>query len=91
MSCNDSSSAKQSMCFFLDPETSKDLAFVQFPQMFHNLSKKDIYDSQTRTAFTVCQKNLKLFTSIHFCVFVLFMNQHNIVISIRQSGREWMD
>ncbi|KAK7322378.1 hypothetical protein VNO77_25757 [Canavalia gladiata] len=51
MYCNDPSSAKQAMCFFLDPETSKYIAFVQFPQMFHNLSKKDIYDSQTRTAF----------------------------------------
>ncbi|XP_027347589.1 cellulose synthase-like protein G1 [Abrus precatorius] len=51
MYSNDPSSAKQAMCFFLDPETSKEVAFVQFPQMFHNLSKKDIYDSQTRTAF----------------------------------------
>lgn len=53
MYCNDPTSAKQAMCFFLDPQTSKDTAFVQFPQMFHNLSKKDIYDSQTRTAFKV--------------------------------------
>ncbi|KAL5169992.1 Cellulose synthase-like protein G1 [Glycine soja] len=52
MYCNDPSSAKQAMCFFLDPETSKDIAFVQFPQMFHNLSMKDIYDSQHRHAFT---------------------------------------
>ncbi|KAK7277126.1 hypothetical protein RIF29_18276 [Crotalaria pallida] len=51
MFCNDPSSAKQAMCFFLDPESSKQIAFVQFPQMFHNLGKKDIYDSQTRTAF----------------------------------------
>jgi len=53
MYCNDPTSAKQAMCFFLDPQTSKDTAFVQFPQMFHNLSKKDIYDNQTRTAFKV--------------------------------------
>uniref|UniRef100_A0A0R0KCQ0 Cellulose synthase (UDP-forming) n=1 Tax=Glycine max TaxID=3847 RepID=A0A0R0KCQ0_SOYBN len=51
MYSNDPTSAKQAMCFFLDPETSKYIAFVQFPQMFHNLSKKDIYDSQARTAF----------------------------------------
>ncbi|KAJ1375599.1 Nucleotide-diphospho-sugar transferase [Sesbania bispinosa] len=51
MYCNDPSSAKQAMCFFLDPATSEDVAFVQFPQMFHNLSKKDIYDSQSRVAF----------------------------------------
>ncbi|CAL0329494.1 unnamed protein product [Lupinus luteus] len=51
MFCNDPSSAKQAMCFFLDPQTSKYISFVQFPQMFHNLSKKDIYDNQSRTAF----------------------------------------
>lgn len=51
MYCNDPTSAKQAMCFFLDPESSKYIAFVQFPQMFHNLSKKDIYDNQSRTAF----------------------------------------
>ncbi|MED6173214.1 hypothetical protein PIB30_057149 [Stylosanthes scabra] len=51
MYCNDPSSAKQAMCFFLDKETSKSIAFVQFPQMFHNLSNKDIYDNQSRAAF----------------------------------------
>ncbi|RDX67778.1 Cellulose synthase-like protein G3, partial [Mucuna pruriens] len=50
---NDPSSAKQATCFFLDPETSKDVAFVQFPQMFHNLSNKDIYGSQSRRGLTM--------------------------------------
>uniref|UniRef100_A0A7N0USY3 Uncharacterized protein n=1 Tax=Kalanchoe fedtschenkoi TaxID=63787 RepID=A0A7N0USY3_KALFE len=47
MYCNDPSSAKQALCFHSDPE----VAFVQFPQMFHNVSKKDIYDGQCRAAF----------------------------------------
>ncbi|XP_019450113.1 PREDICTED: cellulose synthase-like protein G1 isoform X2 [Lupinus angustifolius] len=51
MFCNDPSSAKQAMCFFLDPQTSNYISFVQFPQMFYNLSKKDIYDNQSRSAF----------------------------------------
>ncbi|KAE9603448.1 putative cellulose synthase (UDP-forming) [Lupinus albus] len=51
MFCNDPSSAKQAMCFFLDPHTSNSISFVQFPQMFYNLSNKDIYDNQSRTAF----------------------------------------
>ncbi|AES65303.1 cellulose synthase-like protein D3 [Medicago truncatula] len=58
MNCNDSSSAKQSMCFFLDPKISQDLAFVQFPQMFHNISKKDIYNSEARNAFTTMWKGM---------------------------------
>ncbi|GMP56094.1 hypothetical protein CsSME_00020696 [Camellia sinensis var. sinensis] len=41
------------MCFHLDPKMSPSLAFVQFPQKFHNISKTDIYDSQLRSAFTI--------------------------------------
>nr|DAD19816.1 TPA_asm: hypothetical protein HUJ06_021279 [Nelumbo nucifera] len=52
MYCNDPTSAKQAMCFYLDPRSSKRLAFVQFPQIFHNISNNDIYDSQLRSIFT---------------------------------------
>ncbi|KAL7220167.1 hypothetical protein ACSBR2_013101 [Camellia fascicularis] len=51
--CNDPSSARQAMCFHLDSKMSPSLAFVQFPQKFHNISKTDIYDSQLRSAFTI--------------------------------------
>ncbi|KAI3469709.1 hypothetical protein Pfo_026372 [Paulownia fortunei] len=44
--CNDPTSARQAMCFYLDPEISPKLAFVQFPQKFHNISEHDIYDAQ---------------------------------------------
>ncbi|OMO54788.1 Cellulose synthase [Corchorus capsularis] len=53
MRCNDPTSALQAMCFHLDPKLSPNLAFVQFPQKFHNLSKKDIYDGQLRSTFSV--------------------------------------
>ncbi|KAF7837496.1 cellulose synthase-like protein G2 [Senna tora] len=53
MFCNDPTSARQAMCFHLDPEISTSLAFVQFPQKFHNSSKNDLYDSQLRSIFTV--------------------------------------
>ncbi|GAB2217684.1 hypothetical protein Droror1_Dr00000887 [Drosera rotundifolia] len=49
MYCNDPSSARQAMCFHLDPSISSSLAFVQFPQKFHNGSLSDIYDSVMRT------------------------------------------
>ncbi|KAL7220187.1 hypothetical protein ACSBR2_013115 [Camellia fascicularis] len=51
MFCNDPTSARQSMCFHLDPEISRSLAFVQFPQIFYNVSKNDIYDGQARSAY----------------------------------------
>ncbi|KAI3857172.1 hypothetical protein MKW98_010586 [Papaver atlanticum] len=54
MYCNDPTSAKQAMCFYVDDSkmsSSSSLAFVQFPQMFYNLSQNDIYDGQARSAF----------------------------------------
>ncbi|KAF7151728.1 hypothetical protein RHSIM_Rhsim02G0034800 [Rhododendron simsii] len=53
MYCNDPTSARQAMCFHLDPKISPSLGFVQFPQKFHNISKTDVYDSQLRYFFKV--------------------------------------
>jgi hypothetical protein len=43
------------MCFHLDrsPPAPEHLAFVQFPQMFHNLSTNDIYTNDLRYVFAV--------------------------------------
>ncbi|RLN25474.1 hypothetical protein C2845_PM07G35890 [Panicum miliaceum] len=54
MSCNSRASALEAMCFHLDDRRSPDkdnLAFVQFPQMFHNLSRNDIYTNDLRYVF----------------------------------------
>ncbi|CAL5337490.1 unnamed protein product [Camellia sinensis] len=51
MYCNDPTSARQAMCFHLDPEISRSLAFVQYPQMFYNVSKNDINDNQSRSTY----------------------------------------
>ncbi|MFS7924768.1 putative cellulose synthase (UDP-forming) [Helianthus anomalus] len=51
MYCNNKNSAREAMCFHLDPNLSSTLAFVQFPQTFHNISKHDIYGSQLRYLF----------------------------------------
>lgn len=53
MMCNDPTSAKQALCFHLDPKISPSLAFVQFPHKFRSITKNDIYDSQLRSAFKV--------------------------------------
>lgn len=64
MFCNDPTSARQAMCFHLDPKISTSLSFVQFPQKFHNISKNDLYDSQLRTLFTV--KYIKNHTYLYY-------------------------
>ncbi|KAG7996831.1 hypothetical protein I3843_01G181200 [Carya illinoinensis] len=53
MYCSDPTSARQAMCFHLDPNIPPSLAFVQFPQRFHNISMSDVYDSQLRTLFSI--------------------------------------
>ncbi|GMN53482.1 hypothetical protein TIFTF001_022617 [Ficus carica] len=52
MYCSDPTSVRQAICFHLDPKTSSSLAFVQFPQRFHNIAKNDIYESGLRSAFS---------------------------------------
>ncbi|KAL0457058.1 UNVERIFIED_CONTAM: Cellulose synthase-like protein G2 [Sesamum latifolium] len=44
--CNDPTSARQAMCYYLDPKISPKLAFVQFPQKFHNISEHDLYEGR---------------------------------------------
>ncbi|KAF8646865.1 hypothetical protein HU200_065670 [Digitaria exilis] len=54
MACNSRASALEAMCFHLDPsppEPDKKMGFVQFPQMFHNLSHNDIYTNDLRHIF----------------------------------------
>ncbi|KNA17850.1 hypothetical protein SOVF_076690 [Spinacia oleracea] len=50
MYCHDPTSARQSMCFHLDTNMASSLAYVQYPQIFYNVSKNDIYDGQARSA-----------------------------------------
>lgn len=58
MYCNDPSSARQAMCFHLDPKLSSSLAFVQFPQKFYNASRSDIYDSVLKTPFELLWRGM---------------------------------
>ncbi|KAK4425538.1 Cellulose synthase-like protein G1 [Sesamum alatum] len=51
MYCNDPSSARQAMCFHLDPELSPKLGFVQFPQKFYNINETDINDGKQRAVW----------------------------------------
>ncbi|KAL0414370.1 UNVERIFIED_CONTAM: Cellulose synthase-like protein E6 [Sesamum radiatum] len=43
MYCYNPLSARLAMCFYLDPKVASKIAWVQFPQKFHNLSEHDIY------------------------------------------------
>ncbi|KAM0843745.1 hypothetical protein ACQ4PT_057509 [Festuca glaucescens] len=60
MYCNTRSSVLEAMCFHLDRRGrhADDLAFVQFPQMFHNVSGNDIYANELRSIFSTRWKGL---------------------------------
>lgn len=49
MYCSDSISARQAMCFHLDPKISPTLGWVQYPQKFHTVNESDVYDSEMKS------------------------------------------
>ncbi|XP_031116984.1 cellulose synthase-like protein E1 [Ipomoea triloba] len=53
MYSNDSGSVQDAICFFMDEEKSRNIAFVQFPQSFQNTSKNDLYGGCLRVAYDV--------------------------------------
>ncbi|XVE90171.1 hypothetical protein DITRI_Ditri20bG0056700 [Diplodiscus trichospermus] len=52
MYSNNSKSIKYSLCFFMDEENEDEIAYVQYPQNFDNLTRNEIYGS----SFRVIQK-----------------------------------
>ncbi|KAF5950718.1 hypothetical protein HYC85_012711 [Camellia sinensis] len=87
MYCNDSSSARQAMCFHLDPKMSPSLAFVQFPQKFHNISKNDIYNCRIRSLFT----NENLYYSLIKKIYVQGLYDYEIIIEILWKGMDGLE
>ncbi|GAB4845929.1 hypothetical protein Ancab_024935 [Ancistrocladus abbreviatus] len=53
MNSNDSQSIWDVLCFFMDEKQSQQIAYVQFPQKFANLSKNDLYGGLLRSAMEV--------------------------------------
>ncbi|XP_019052682.1 PREDICTED: cellulose synthase-like protein E6 [Nelumbo nucifera] len=48
MYSNNSESIRDALCFFMDEEKGNEIAFVQYPQVFNNNTKNDIYGSLIR-------------------------------------------
>lgn len=48
MYSNSSQSIRDALCFFLDEEKGREVAYVQFPQQFHNLTKNELYGGSLR-------------------------------------------
>lgn len=48
MYSNNSKSIRDALCFLLDEEQGDDIAYVQFPQNFENVTKNDLYGASLR-------------------------------------------
>ncbi|KAK7268725.1 hypothetical protein RIF29_21433 [Crotalaria pallida] len=78
MFCSEPSSARQALCFHLDPKISPSLSFVQFPQKFHNISKNDIYDSQHRSAHKVLWQGMDGLKGPVLCGTCFYMKRESL-------------
>lgn len=45
MHSNNSKAIRDALCFFLDEDNGHEIAYVQYPQTFGNLTKNEIYGS----------------------------------------------
>lgn len=43
MYANDADAVREALCFFMDEREGNQIAFVQHPQNFDNITKNDIY------------------------------------------------
>ncbi|KAL0348969.1 UNVERIFIED_CONTAM: Cellulose synthase-like protein E2 [Sesamum angustifolium] len=72
MYCYNPLSARLAMCFYLDTKIAPKIAWVQFPQKFHNLSEHDIYGGSLNAIY---KSNIGLDglrgPSIYGCNFVM--------------------
>nr|POF22863.1 cellulose synthase-like protein e1 [Quercus suber] len=50
MYSNNSHSVRDALCFFMDEEKGHEVAFVQFPQNFKNVTRNDLYDAFLRVS-----------------------------------------
>ncbi|KAL4618579.1 hypothetical protein ACB092_06G020900 [Castanea dentata] len=50
MYSNNSDSVRDALCFFMDEEKGHDVAFVQFPQNFKNVTRNELYDAVLRVS-----------------------------------------
>jgi hypothetical protein len=58
MYSNNSDSIRDALCFFLDEEMGQKIGFVQYPQIFNNMTQNDIYGNSFNVSYHVCSMKL---------------------------------
>lgn len=65
MYSNDSQSIRDALCFFLDEGKGHEVAYVQYPQKFHNLTRNELYGGSLRVLSEVNALSLSYHWSYH--------------------------
>ncbi|KAM7254864.1 hypothetical protein ACFE04_020105 [Oxalis oulophora] len=55
---NNSKAVREAMCFLMDPEVSRDVCYVQFPQRFDGIDRSDRYANRNVVFFDVNMRGL---------------------------------
>ncbi|KAF6146047.1 hypothetical protein GIB67_033406, partial [Kingdonia uniflora] len=58
MYSNDPQTALRALCYFIDPKSSSEIGYVQFPQRFHGINKSDIYAGELKRTFEINARGL---------------------------------
>ncbi|XP_059064610.1 cellulose synthase-like protein E6 [Cryptomeria japonica] len=58
MYANNCEALREAMCFFMDPRTGHQFAYVQFPQRFHGITKNDLYANHLRKFLDILFKGM---------------------------------
>ncbi|KAI3707795.1 hypothetical protein L2E82_36632 [Cichorium intybus] len=53
MYSNDPKTPLEALCYFLDPSTSSDIAYLQCPQIFHGTNRDDLYGAEIKFVFQI--------------------------------------
>lgn len=54
MYSNDPKTPLQALCYFMDPSRGSDnIAYIQYPQMFHGISEDDLYGAEFKFMFQI--------------------------------------
>lgn len=90
MYSNDSMSMRDALCFLMDEEKGHEIAYVQFPQNFENITKNDLYGSSLRAINEVsgCQWNQIKNCFAPFCF--ISMSENWCGLSLRWNSTVWM-
>jgi len=57
MYSNNADTIQEILCFFLDETKGQDIAYVQFPQSYNNITKNDHYGNSYFVSSKVSDKN----------------------------------